>query len=142
MSTEGGSDMGAKENMAVHAAWTDAKDRHDLTHHGDFLHDDIELHLPGSGLLTGLDAYLTMMQANHAGLDDFSVITDDEFATDDRVVCRWRIRGTHTGELFGFPATGKSIEFAGVSMWEFDEGKARRGWTFPDLASVMAQLQT
>jgi hypothetical protein len=26
-------------------------------------------------------------------------------------------------------------------LWEFDHGKARRGWGFLDLASVMAQLQ-
>jgi hypothetical protein len=28
-----------------------------------------------------------------------------------------------------------------MSLWEFDHGKARRGWSFLDLASVMAQLQ-
>jgi steroid delta-isomerase-like uncharacterized protein len=134
--------MGSKENIAVHTAWTEAEDRHDLTQHGDFLHHDIELHLPGSGLVVGIDAYLAMMQANYAGLEGFSVISDDQFATDDRVVCRWRIGGVHSGELFGFPATGKRIEFPGVSVWEFDNGKARRGWTFPDLASVMAQLQS
>src|SRR5262245_4703203 len=103
--------MGAKENIVVHTAWTEAEDRHDLAHHGDFLHDDIELHLPGSAPIVGIDAYVAMMQANYAGLESFSVNLDDQFATDDRVVCRWRTRGTHSGELFGFPPTGKAIEF-------------------------------
>jgi uncharacterized protein len=66
---------------------------------------------------------------------------DDQFATDDRVVCRWRSRATHTGDFFGFPATGKQNEFPGMSLWEFDHGKARRGWDFLDLASLLAQLQ-
>jgi steroid delta-isomerase-like uncharacterized protein len=127
--------------VAVHTAWTEAENRHDLTHHGDYLHDDIRFHQPGSEPLVGLDAYVTMMQALYAGLEGFSVSLDDQFATDDRVVCRWRARGTHSGEFFGLPATGKRLEFPGISLWEFDGGKARRGWSFPDIASLMTQLQ-
>jgi steroid delta-isomerase-like uncharacterized protein len=132
---------GAGENVAVRTAWTEAENRHDLTHHGDYLHDDIQFHQPGSEPLVGLDAYVTMMQALYARLEGFSVILDDQFATDDRVVCRWRARGTHSGEYFGLPATGKRLGFPGMSLWEFDDGKARRGWSFPDIASLMTQLQ-
>jgi steroid delta-isomerase-like uncharacterized protein len=133
--------MGASENLAVHTALTDAENRHDFSHHGDYLHDDIEFHQVGGEVLVGLDAYVTTLQAGYEALEGFSVVLDDQFATDDRVVCRWRARATHTGEFAGFPATGKQIEFPGMSLWEFDHGKARRGWGFLDLASVMAQLQ-
>jgi len=27
-----------------------------------------------------------------------------------------------------------------VSLWEFDNGKARRGWVFPDIAALISQL--
>jgi steroid delta-isomerase-like uncharacterized protein len=134
--------MGAKENLAVHTAWTEAEDRHDLNHHGSFLHDDIVLHLAGSEPVVGIDAYITMMEAMYAGLDGFAVVLEDQFATDDRVVCRYRLRGTHNSDSFGVPATGKQIEVAGMSLWEFDQGKARRGWSFYDLPALMAQLQT
>ena len=132
--------MGATENLAVHTAWTEAEDRHDLSHHGDFMHPDIEFHLPGSDPIVGIEAYVAMMEALYAGLDDFSVVLDDQFATADRVVCRYRTRGTHRGEFFGHPATGKQLEFAGMSLWEFEDGKARRGWSFSDVAALMAQL--
>ena len=132
--------MGAKENLAVHTAWTEAEDRHDLTHHGDYMHDDIEFHPPGAEPIVGIDAYVAMMLAMYAGLKDFSVVLDDQFATDDRVVCRWRAIGTHDGELSGIPPTGKPIEYPGVSVWAFDRGKARLGWIFPDVATLMAQL--
>ena len=39
--------MSARENLAVHTALTEAENRHDLSHHRDFLHDDIELHQVG-----------------------------------------------------------------------------------------------
>ncbi len=132
--------MGAAENVAVHTRWSRAEERQDLSHHGEFIHSDIEVHLPGQEPVVGLDGYLAMMEANYAGMPDFHVVLDDQFATDDRVVCRWRTSGTQNGELFGLPPTGRHIEFAGVSIWEFDHGKARRGWVFPDIAAVMAQL--
>jgi predicted ester cyclase len=61
--------------------------------------------------------------------------------TDDRVVCRWRARTRHIGEFAEFSATGNEIEFPGLSLWEFDHGKARRGWSCFDLVSVIGQLQ-
>ena len=133
--------MGASENLAVHTALTDAENRHDLSHHGDYLHDDIEMHIIGGEVQVGIDAYVAMVQSLYAALDGFSVVLDDQFATDDRVVCRWRAHARHTGGFAGFPATGRQIEVPGMSLWEFDHSKARRGWAFLDLASLMAQLQ-
>jgi steroid delta-isomerase-like uncharacterized protein len=132
--------MGAEENLAVHTAWAEAENRHDLSHHHEFLHDDIVVHLSGREPFVGFAAYLAMMDENYSSLDGFETTLEDQFATDDRVVCRWRSTGAHSGELNGIPATGKRIEFAGVSLWEFDNGKARRGWVFPDVAALISQL--
>jgi predicted ester cyclase len=81
-----------------------------------------------------------MLKAQYAGLDGFRVVIDDAFATEDRVVCRWRISGRHAGELSGIPPTGNAIEFPGMSLWEFEDGKARRGWVLPDIASLMSEV--
>ena len=132
--------MGAAENVATHRAWTAAEDRQDLTRHHDFVHDDVVVNQAGAEPVVGFDGYITMMEATYAALPDFHVLLEDQFATDDRVVCRWRLSGTHKGELAGIPATGKHIEYTGVSLWEFDSGKARRGWVFTDTATLMAQL--
>ena len=132
--------MGAKENLATHTAWTDAEDRRDLTRHHEFIHDDIVVNQAGAEPVVGFDGYLAMMAETYAGLPDFRVVLEDQFATDDRVVCRWIASGTHDGELFGIPPTGRKVEYMGVSLWEFDDGKARRGWIFSDVASMMAQL--
>jgi len=134
--------MGAAENLSVHTRCTTDEDRHDLSHHGDYFHDDIVVHQPGAEPVVGIEAYRAFMEAAYAGLPDFHVVLDDQFATDDRVVCRWRISGTHTADSFGFPATGNFVEFAGVSVWEFENGKARRGWIYADLPSMMAQPGT
>ena len=132
--------MTGAENLATHTAWSDAEDRRDLSHHHDFLHDDIVVNQAGAKPVVGFDAYIELMEATYAGLPDFRVNLEDQFATDDRVVCRWRSTGTHNGDLFGIPATGRKIEYTGVSLWEFDHGRARRGWIYSDVASLMAQL--
>lgn len=134
--------MGAAENLAVHRNWAAAENAHDLSHLDDFIHADIELHVPGSDPIVGIDNYRLMMQANFEGLENFHSAVEDSFATDDRVVCRWRTTGLHVGDFMGFPATGKRIEFAGISLWEFDAGKARRGYAFPDAAALMTQLMS
>jgi steroid delta-isomerase-like uncharacterized protein len=104
------------------------------------LHDDIVVNQAGADPVVGLDGYVAMMEATYAGLPDFHVVLEDQFATDDRVVCRWTASGTHKGDLFGIPGTGKQIEYSGMSLWEFDNGKARRGWLFSDVSTLMAQL--
>jgi steroid delta-isomerase-like uncharacterized protein len=133
--------MGASENLALHRRWTDAEDRHDISHLEEYLEEDIVVHLPGGERVAGLVAYIEMLKAQYAGLEGYRVVLDDAFATDDRVVCRWRVSGRHTGNFSGFPPTGRSVEFPGVSVWEFDNGKANRGWVLPDIASLMGQLQ-
>jgi steroid delta-isomerase-like uncharacterized protein len=134
--------VGATENLDLHARWAKAENEHDLTHHGEFLHSDIVVVAPGGARYEGLAAYITMMEESYAGLDDFHTDIDDRFATDDRVVCRWRTSGTHRNDHFSIPTTGKHIEFPGVSLWEFDDGKARSGYVFPDVASIMTQLMS
>jgi predicted ester cyclase len=80
--------MGAAENLATHKAWTAAEDDQDLTRHDQFVHDDIVVNQAGAEPVVGLDGYITMMEGTYAGLPDFHVVLEDQFATDDRVVCR------------------------------------------------------
>ncbi len=131
--------MGAVENLATHSRWTEAENRHDLSHHHEFLHETIEL-FAGGETIVGIDAFRTSLEASFCAFPDFHVVLDDRFATDDRLVCRWRQTGTHEGEFFGIPATGKQIEVTGLSLWEFDHDKARRGWAMLEVASLMRQL--
>lgn len=55
--------MGARENLAGHTASAEAEDRHDLTHHGDYMHDDTEFDPPALEPIVRIDAYVAMMQA-------------------------------------------------------------------------------
>jgi hypothetical protein len=64
----------------------------------------------------------------------------DIIAKDDRVWCVWKIRGTHTGELFGIPPTGRTIEVLEMGAWRFVDGKVVEAWFFADEYALADQL--
>lgn len=64
----------------------------------------------------------------------------DIIAKDDRVWCVWKIRGTHTGPLFGVAATGRPIEVIEMGAWRFEAGKVAEAWFFADEYALAVQL--
>jgi steroid delta-isomerase-like uncharacterized protein len=50
------------------------------------------------------------------------------------------IRGTHLGEFFGIPPTGKRLEIPAMSMVELRDGKLKEDHFYYDAASVLRQM--
>lgn len=50
-------------------------------------------------------------------------------AEGDRVVARIRAQGTHTGEIFGRPPTGKVVARPGISIYRIADGRIAEHWT-------------
>jgi predicted ester cyclase len=63
-----------------------------------------------------------------------------QIAEGDLVVSLIRARGVHAGELFGIPATNKSVEQEGIAIHRVRDGKIVEYWSVVDLAGVLAQL--
>src|ERR671913_926618 len=66
------------------------------------------------------------------GFPDVVSIIEDLIAEGDKVVARWRSRATHQGEYMGTPASGKQVEFTGISFYRIEEGKIAQSWTVED----------
>ncbi|MFI6444253.1 ester cyclase [Kitasatospora sp. NPDC050543] len=71
---------------------------------------------------------------------DFTFDIQSQLAEGDQVVTRWIWRGTHIGEYMGMPASNKTIESAGMTMFRFEEGKAKEGWWSWDAVAMMRQM--
>ncbi len=56
-------------------------------------------------------------------IPDPDITIERLIASDHEVVGVWRVRGVHSGELFGVPATGKTIEWTNVSIFRVENGK-------------------
>ena len=61
-------------------------------------------------------------------------------ADGDLVAARLRIRGTHSGNLFGIPATGKSFDIASGAVLRLRAGKIVESWFMAEEARLLRQL--
>ncbi|MHA6763784.1 ester cyclase [Streptacidiphilus sp. PAMC 29251] len=58
----------------------------------------------------------------------------------DRVWATWLIKGTHRGELYGIPATGRSVEVLELGQWRIQDGLISEAWFFVDELALVRQL--
>ncbi len=71
---------------------------------------------------------------------DLHMVMEDVMADGDRVIQRWTNTGTNTGSFAGFPPTGKTARWGGVTITRFKDGKATEQWIYFDRSVVMRQL--
>jgi len=69
---------------------------------------------------------------------EFSI--HDEIADENNIVVRWTVSGTHTGDYFGIPPTGRKFSVTGMNHWKMANGKAIEGWVSRDDLGLMRQL--
>jgi len=72
---------------------------------------------------------------------DTEATIEDQIAEGDKVVTRFTSRGTHQGELWGIPATGRKVEVRSVSTNRIEGGKIVEHWTSADRLGMMWQLE-
>ena len=71
---------------------------------------------------------------------DLEITIEDQIAEGDKVLTRFRTRGTHQGELWGILPTGRVVEITNMSMCRIEGGKMVEEWPAPDRLSMMQQL--
>ncbi len=96
-------------------------------------------HMP-MGDLHGPASMKQFVTSLRTGFPDLYSTVEDQVAEDDRVVTRFRARGTHRGEFMGVPASGKPMDISGIIVCRFANGKIIEQWGMPDLLSLMQQI--
>lgn len=71
---------------------------------------------------------------------DFHMAIDLMVAEDDRIAARFIETGTHLGELFGIPGTGKKVNFSEIGILRIADGKIVESWYDVDMLGMMQQL--
>jgi len=129
-------EMKAKGEQFCRAAWN--------TGDADLLEGiyapDIVIHSPPYPDIEGLEAYKGYLLAVLKGYPDFQVTVVERIVEGDRQTIRWTWRGTHTGDLFGIPPTGKEVIGTGCEVQHWVDGKVVELWKYPDELGLMQQL--
>lgn len=64
----------------------------------------------------------------------------DIFGQGDKLVKHWHFTGKHTGDFFGIPATGKTVDMEGTTLVKMKDGKIAQEQDFMDNMALMQQL--
>src|SRR6267378_821134 len=99
----------------------------------------------GPGMGASIEANKELIRRYFAAIDeagktgDASVI-EDFVAEGDEVVGRITGFGTHEGELFGIPRTGRTFQVTGIAIWRIRDGRIVEHWHQTDQVALMQQL--
>lgn len=116
------------EALAVVAAYRVAK----VSDRAPFLAPDFKRHRAGMTHIGELWDH-----QGPGGMDDESMrdrenILIELTAKNDKVFGIFRVVGTHTGPLYGLPATGRHIDIVEVGLWRVENGLIAEAWYFGD----------
>jgi predicted ester cyclase len=96
---------------------------------------------PTSGETRGIEGAKQFAATYREAFPDLENTIEDMVAEGDRVVVRFRARGTHQGETEAFgPPTGNRMEITGITIKRLSEGKIVEAWTNFDALGMMQQL--
>jgi steroid delta-isomerase-like uncharacterized protein len=107
------------------------------------LHPDFVCHDPNSetGEIRGAETMKGEIgYFRNAFPHDFFWRVEDQLAEGDKVTTRYTMGGTHQGEFFGVPASGRRVEISGINVDRLEEGKLVEEWASYDLLGAMRQL--
>ena len=90
----------------------------------------------------GLDALVTLLKMFYAGMPDLQIDVEDVVGAGDIVFLRTSSHGTHTGELFGIPGTGRPVSYKGIATYYLVDGKITREWFNDDMFALMQTISS
>jgi steroid delta-isomerase-like uncharacterized protein len=75
-----------------------------------------------------------------AAFPDWHSDMDFLVGEDDLVVERFTASGTQQGEIFGVPASGRTVSLPGINIWRVRDGRITERWGQLDDLGLMRQL--
>tara|TARA_B110000046_G_scaffold156272_1_gene167033 strand:- start:397 stop:942 length:546 start_codon:yes stop_codon:yes gene_type:complete len=90
--------------------------------------------------VVGIEGFKDYYQNYLTGFSDVTFTIVDVFGQGDKIVKHWNFKGTHTGEFFGIPASGKKVDIDGVTLVKMKDGKIAQEQDFLDNLSFYQQL--
>ena len=100
---------------------------------------DVVLHTSPSDVV-GIDSARAYYANYLTGFSNITFTIKDVFGQGDKLVKHWNFKGTHTGNFFGIPATGKTVSLDGVTLVRMSTGKIAEERDFFDNMEFMTQL--
>lgn len=93
-----------------------------------------------NGDIVGLENFKKYYANYVVGFSDAEFTFIDVFGQGDKIVKHWNFKGTHDGDFFGVPATGKRVDVSGVTLVQMKDGKIAAEQDYMDFLAFYKQL--
>lgn len=90
--------------------------------------------------VSGQEGASDLIQRLMQALPDLHIEIKQLFATEDRVAAHITVSGTHQGDLFGAPGSGKRVEISGINLYRLVDGKLAETWQLADVWGLLLQV--
>jgi predicted ester cyclase len=106
---------------------------------------DYAEHVLPPGYPPGIEGLRQFVTQFRAGMPDVfytvdHLTSDDVVGEGDRVVQRLIARGTHTGDLFGIPATGNEVRWTEIHIGRYADNRLVEHWGNVDVLGIFQQM--
>jgi serine phosphatase RsbU (regulator of sigma subunit) len=130
-----------EENKAIFRRYVEEVSNQGNLELADEIFDRYLAHQPNGSVLERGPEDVKRFQAElRSAFHGLHATVEDQIAEGDKVVTRWRMRGTHLGEFRGMAPTGKEMEINGIGIFRFSEkGKVMESWDSYDQLGIMRQ---
>jgi len=107
----------------------------------EYFDPDYAVHIPSRrDMPRGPTAFKQAIGIWRAAFNDWHMTIEDLVAEGDLVANRFTTTGTHTGPLFGFPSTGRTMVVHGQELHRLANGKVVESWICDDVPGILVQL--
>ena len=98
-------------------------------------------HTAPLGTPPGISGIRQLLAATLEAFSDLYVTIEDMIAEEDKVVSRFKGRGTHTTEFMGVAPTGRKLTMMQINIDYIARGKIVEHWGLADQMALMQQLR-
>ncbi|HYY87259.1 MAG TPA: ester cyclase [Chloroflexota bacterium] len=132
--------MSPTENKALARRLYEEFSAGNLTKLDQFLAPNVVNHNPAPGEKPGIEGARQILGMFRAAFPDMRFTVEDQLAEGDKVATRLTVRGTHKGEAWGTPPTGKQVTVTLIDILRITNGKVTERWGNQDDLGLMQQI--
>lgn len=121
---------------------TEVWEQGDLDRIDELVAEDYELHdpsMPAGDWPTGREGYRMMAEMGSGVFEDASIDIEQLISADDYVVARWRMTGTHVGEMGKVDPSNEEVTVTGIEICRFEDGRLAESWQEVNMLDLLTR---
>lgn len=125
----------------VESFYADIWNRHDKSGIPALLREDFTFRGSLGQVKTGHEGFASYVDFVHAALGEYRCDIVDLVVETPKAFARMRFSGIHRGGFFGYPPSGKPVEWQGAALFTFEAGQIADLWVLGDLHGLLQLLE-